>query len=459
MKRTLPAHLLGIVLLLSLSWVTAAAEPPRTGDEAKPALPDLSEYRTVDKAITTRVSRAAPSPLGQTGYLGVYLQPDPRGRLAIADLEEESPATKAGLLRDDVLLRVEGREVPSAEVFRELLKAKSPGETVKLSVLRGDKPMELTATLGATSRPMSLSTTRATLGLRLGEAKDGQGLPISAILPGSPAEKAKLKVGEIVLKIDGSPLTEPSKLNDFLADKKPDDAVTLTLLLAEKTVDLKVTLAGETAGGGRRGGGGGNWDDRVGSTWKKDTYRLGVVCVEYPDVKHNTKISTKDWEEALFTKGTYVNRKSATGQTVYGSLNDYYQEQSYGNLRVEGKVFDWVEVGKKRADYNQTTGGGGGGNRSPLLTEALDQLLARDKDALKDIDGLFFLYAGGRVQTNRGGLYWPHRSNVNHGGKRWAYFICAEGGERMGDISIICHEFGHMLGLPDPTTSQRPGPG
>src|SRR5262249_6410822 len=148
--------------------------------------------------------------------------------------------------------------------------------------------------------------------------------------------KAKLKVGEVVLKIDGTPLTEPSKLNDLLADKKPDDTVTLTLLLAEKTVDLKVTLAAETAGGGRRGGGGGNWDDRVGSTWKKDIYRLGVVCVEYPDVKHNTKISTKDWEEALFTKGTYLNRKSATGQTVYGSLNDYYQEQSYGNLRVEG---------------------------------------------------------------------------------------------------------------------------
>jgi M6 family metalloprotease-like protein len=84
------------------------------------------------------------------------------------------------------------------------------------------------------------------------------------------------------------------------------------------------------------------------------------------------------------------------------------------------------------------------------LTEALDKLYARDgKDCLKDFDGIFFLYAGDRVQTNRGGLYWPHKSFVSHGDKRWPYFIVQEGGARMTDISVICHEFGHMLGLPD----------
>src|SRR5262249_37915345 len=104
------------------------------------------------------------------------------------------------------------------------------------------------------------------------------------------------------------------------------------------------------------------------------------------------------------------------------------------------------EDGKKRADYAQTTGT----TRTAVLTEALDKLLARDgKDALKDYDGLFFFHAGNRYQTNRGGLYWPHRSNVSHQGKRWPYFIVSEGGTRMSDISVMCHEFGHMLGLPD----------
>ncbi len=32
---------------------------------------------------------------------------------------------------------------------------------------------------------------------------------------------------------------------------------------------------------------------------------------------------------------------------------------------------------------------------------------------------------------------------------RISYFICPEGGETMTSISVFCHEFGHMLGLPD----------
>ena len=62
---------------------------------------------------------------------------------------------------------------------------------------------------------------------------------------------------------------------------------------------------------------------------------------------------------------------------------------------------------------------------------------------------MFFIYAGERFNAARGSLYWPHRSSVSHGGKRWSYFICPEGGARMGNISVFCHEFGHMLGMPD----------
>jgi hypothetical protein len=85
-----------------------------------------------------------------------------------------------------------------------------------------------------------------------------------------------------------------------------------------------------------------------------------------------------------------------------------------------------------------------------LLTEAMDKLLARDgEEALEGFDGLYFLYAGGRYQTRRGGLYWPHRANVRHKGKSWAYFICPEGSNNIASISVITHEFGHMLGMPD----------
>ena len=128
-------------------------------------------------------------------------------------------------------------------------------------------------------------------------------------------------------------------------------------------------------------------------------------------------------------------------------MNDYYREQSFNKLHVVGKCFDFVTVSKKRSEYAAANTGPA---KTALLGEALDALHKRDgKDALADFDGIFFLYAGDRVQTNRGGLYWPHRANFNYQGKSWSYFIVQEGGAKMCDISVICHEFGHMLGLPD----------
>jgi M6 family metalloprotease-like protein len=103
-----------------------------------------------------------------------------------------------------------------------------------------------------------------------------------------------------------------------------------------------------------------------------------------------------------------------------------------------------VTVSKKRSDYTQTS------SRSAMLSEAVDLVLSREgTDALRDFDGLFFIYAGNRVQTQRGGIFWPHKAAFRHQGKTWNYFICAQGGERMSSISVVSHEFGHMLGLPD----------
>ena len=154
------------------------------------------------------------------------------------------------------------------------------------------------------------------------------------------------------------------------------------------------TFTGMT-GGKKKGGG--NFDFRN-NYWTKGVYRLGIILVEYPDEKHNTTITPKAWDESMFSHDKVYN-KSSTGQTAYGSMYDYYVEQSFGKLRVAGKVFAPVTASKRRAEYAAAA------NRFALFAEALDLLAARDgKDALKDYDGLFFLYAGRRVPTQRGGI-------------------------------------------------------
>jgi M6 family metalloprotease-like protein len=407
----------------------------------EPVKNELVGYCSPEKAITTTIKTGtSATTVGQTGYLGVSLSSEPQGHLKVTEVAEGSSAAKAGLAVGDEIKQVDGQAVSSSDNFRELVQAGVPGSVLKLTIVRKDQTQEIKATLGATSKPLTLSSQRPNLGFSFDEPKQGEGAAITRIQPDSPASRTNLKVGEHIVKVDGEAIHYPGRVNDLIAEKKPGDSVTLTLKREDKEVDMRLTLGSEAPT--RR------FDFREPSYWKKPAFRLAVIGVEYPDVKHNDKAKSENWTELFFSKKTYTN-KSATGDPVHGSVYDYYHEISYGALELEGKFFNWVEVSKKRADYSQGTGTSQAG-KSAFLTEVLDKLYSRDgKDALKDFDGIVFLYAGGRVQTSRGGLYWPHRASFNHQQKRWNYAIFPEGGEAMTNISVICHEFGHILGLPD----------
>ncbi|MBI5395092.1 MAG: M6 family metalloprotease domain-containing protein [Verrucomicrobia bacterium] len=400
------------------------------------AASDLEGFKTVATAITTQIVGTNSVKMGRSGYLGVAIGADAKGRLIVSDVEPDSPAANAGVRPGDVLAKLGGRPVPNAAVFRETLQARAPGDEVKLTVQRKGRSLELAATLAAVSRPIQLSERRAVLGVRVEESKDADGMVIRSILSGSIASKSGLRPGDVLQKADGVPLTGVSPLSDALMDRQPGDYVTLAVRRNGREFELRVRLAAPKA------------ETQSRPYWDKDCYRLAVIPLEFPDTKRNPQITAKDWNEVLFSRGTHTGKTNATGQAVFGSLNDYYQEQSCGALRVEGKLFDWVQVGKKRADYAP---GLTESTKAVLLTETIDALMARNgTNALANSDGLLFLYAGERVpQASRGSLYWPHRGYVTHRGKRWSYVICPEGGPRMTNVSLLGHEFGHMLGLPD----------
>ena len=438
--------------LAPLTVLLAAGLVLRAADPSAPPQPDLSDFHTVENAVVTRISRAAPEP-GQPAYLGVNLDADKNGRAVVSLVEPNSPAARAGLTAGDVLTELDGKPVAGPASVRELLFGKAPGDAFKLVVSRQDKKIETKVetveakvTLAAVSRPM-VPGKRAIMGIRMGQG-DADGAHVDQVTAGFPAASAGLKAGDVILKLDDRMIGSSDRMSEALSSHKPGDLVVVTVKRRQGEIGFLVKLVADASEAPAF-----RWDDRQQSTFQKEAYHLAVVPIEYPDVKHNDKVATKDWETALFSKEAYTE-KSVTGQKVYGSLNDYYIEQSCGAFRVEGKVFDWVPVEKKRAEY------GADSNRYALLNEALDKLEARDgKDALKDFDGVFFLYAGERVQTIRGGLYWPHKANFRRQGKNWNYFICPEGGDKMASISVVAHEFGHMLGLPDLYSQSPDQPG
>ena len=438
---TRPRLAVGLLLFTAL---------PGLADEAAPAPRphvDLTGYRTVAQAqpADAKLIRATATPTA-AGYLGVQVGADRSGAPTIEEVADGSPAADAGLPAGATVTQFNGEAVATAAALKDRLRAVAAAQVVDFTLSEQGTVKTVTVTAAALSKPMTNApTARPVLGVQIVAADGGAGVLIDGVTEGGPAEKAGVKKGDVVTRIDDAKIEAEANFRDAITSRKPGDAVKLVVTRGKDELDIRVFLGVDAAAAGPRQAG---WDDRLPSAWKKPSYKLAIIGVEYPDVKHNDKINDADWEASMFSVGSYRD-KSATGQKVYGSMADYYREISYGKFAVEGKFVGWQEVGKKRAEYSS---GSGTSNRekTALLTEAMDKLLTKNgKDSLKDYDGVFFIYAGERVQTTRGGLYWPHRASVTHQGKRWPYFIVQEGGARMNDISVFCHEFGHMLGLPD----------
>ena len=71
----------------------------------------------------------------------------------------------------------------------------------------------------------------------------GAGTSDPAVIAGSPADKAGIKEGDIILDVDGTKLTSDQDLSEIVRDKKPGDTVDLTVLGKDGTQrDVKVVL-------------------------------------------------------------------------------------------------------------------------------------------------------------------------------------------------------------------------
>jgi len=85
---------------------------------------------------------------GEGAYTGIILVPNVVDRTPpyVEEVTPNSPAAKAGLRVDDLIVYFDGVPVSSIAAFRELMSVTRPGQVVKLEVRRGEKlePVEIT---------------------------------------------------------------------------------------------------------------------------------------------------------------------------------------------------------------------------------------------------------------------------------------------------------------------------
>ncbi|HEX2568278.1 MAG TPA: RIP metalloprotease RseP [Polyangia bacterium] len=124
------------------------------------------------------------------------------------DVREPSPATRAGLRTFDVITSVQGRPVETWSDLERAL-ARNRGEPLLVTYLRRQEPSLGWAALGRLEpgtaqlfpvRTTDGKTTRYDTGMRPG------GLYIGHVEPGTPAATAGLRVGDVLVSLDGAPL-------------------------------------------------------------------------------------------------------------------------------------------------------------------------------------------------------------------------------------------------------------
>jgi S1-C subfamily serine protease len=85
----------------------------------------------------------------ETGYIGVQIKKDNDIQgILVQSVFENSPAEKAGLMSNDVITKLDGKQVEGLGDFVAAIRESEPGKKIKLTIERGGKEMEITVTVG-----------------------------------------------------------------------------------------------------------------------------------------------------------------------------------------------------------------------------------------------------------------------------------------------------------------------
>lgn len=203
----------------------------------------------------------------------------------VVDVEPDSPAAKAGLKEHDVITRYDGQAVEGTVQFRRLVRETPAGRNIPLAISRNGAAQNISVELGdrsallekkmkgkmrdfdnvyAYSTPnldfhldgpeifsamdgrtpllgISAEDLSGQLGTYFG-APEGGGILVREVRTGTAAEKAGLKAGDVIIKIDSKPVSSLGDLRQQLRDKTDAKSVSLGILRKGSEMSVAVTI-------------------------------------------------------------------------------------------------------------------------------------------------------------------------------------------------------------------------
>ena len=85
---------------------------------------------------------------GDAGYIGVQIKSGDSDGIVIQDVVPDGPAAKPGLKADDVVVKLNGKEVTDLQEFVKAVRATKVGDELKLVVKREGKEKEIKIKVG-----------------------------------------------------------------------------------------------------------------------------------------------------------------------------------------------------------------------------------------------------------------------------------------------------------------------
>ncbi|MDT7040932.1 DegQ family serine endoprotease [Candidatus Nitronereus thalassa] len=196
-------------------------------------------YQGVGFAIPTSMGKHVFDSVVKTGtvrrgYLGVGIQevskdlatslnlPDTTGAL-VTNVQENSPADKAGLERGDTIVSFQDQPVDDPRRLQQIVTGTAIGDQVKMGVIRDGKALTLSTILvehpdtrkvanitspSVTTKLAGLTVEEITpqMARRLKLTPDVQGVVVTAVQPGSKADDAGLIQGDIINEVNRKPV-------------------------------------------------------------------------------------------------------------------------------------------------------------------------------------------------------------------------------------------------------------
>jgi serine protease Do len=191
------------------------------------------------------------------GYMGIgitdvtpenakfFESKDNRGAI-VTQVESGSPGAKAGLKIGDLITALDGKSVSDASQLQVVVGQTRPGTTIKLQVMREGKNVEVPVTLekmGARDKnddeSASSESGKPRWGLGLGDitpdvrqqlqaSGELKGAVIERVLPGSPADNAGLRPGDVIVSVNRHETQSASDAQKALSSvPKGQDALVL----------------------------------------------------------------------------------------------------------------------------------------------------------------------------------------------------------------------------------------